>query len=123
MWLRRCVRLLSPLRSETFRDRISDCGPPLDTAITTERVAVPLSHPRSVHHMAVWIFSAADFIFEDTGAPLVQPGAEEGHRAGLFLGLPAYGDGGWGRDPTGGTEGRRCNQAPRIFGVCRQVEA
>lgn len=55
---------------------------------------------------------------------LARPGAEEGHRAGAFLGLPAYGDGGWGAGtPTGGAEGRRCNQAPGISGVCGQVGA
>lgn len=98
MWARRCVRLLSSLRFETLRDHISDCSPPLDTATITERFAMLLSHPHSVYHMTIWIFSAADFIFEDTGAPLVQPGAEKGHRTGMFLGLPAYGDGGWGWD-------------------------
>lgn len=125
MWARRCVRLLSSLRFETLRDHISDCSPPLDTATITERFAMLLSHPHSVYHMTIWIFSAADFIFEDTGAPLVQPGAEKGHRTGMFLGLPAYGDGGWGWDWTGGTNSLhlKCNQAPRIFGVCGQVEA
>lgn len=47
----------------------------LDASAITEHFAIELSRPPSLslYQMTILVFSAADFICEDTGAPLVCP--------------------------------------------------